>query len=80
MTHTDPTLGYQIMALVAAVWLGGYVTACLIWPLRACRKCQGAGRFWAQWGARAWRACPRCDGSGTRPRTGRRIYNYFRAR
>lgn len=54
-----------------------YITACVIWPFRNCRKCDGAGRHRSPSG-RAWRYCHRCKGTGARLRAGRRAWNYLR--
>jgi hypothetical protein len=54
-----------------------YIAACAYWPFTACRKCHGAGRHRSPSG-RAWRYCHHCNGTGTRLRTGRRIWNCLR--
>ena len=36
-----------------------YITACVVWPFRACRKCDGIGRRPSPSG-RAFRYCHRC--------------------
>ncbi len=64
--------------LVFALVLGvGYVAACVIWPFRACRRCEGTGRVLSPTG-RAWRHCPYCTGTGARLRLGRRIYTHLK--
>ncbi|MEV4253261.1 hypothetical protein AB0J52_08820 [Spirillospora sp. NPDC049652] len=60
--------------MLAAV---GYLTHCVIWPYRACRKCDGAGRFRSPSG-KAWRYCHRCAGRGAQLRTGRRIWTHIK--
>jgi len=65
------------IALVIAIWALGYALACLVWPLAACRKCEGVGRFRSP-SKKYWRPCPRCDGSGRRIRTGRYVVEWFR--
>lgn len=67
----------RLALFVLAVAIPGYVIACVIWPLAACRKCKGDGKFRTSSG-RAWRRCRRCGGSGARIRIGKRIYNYLR--
>ena len=42
-----------------------------IWPLRHCRRCAGLGKHRSP-SARKYR---RCDGTGYRTRTGRRVIN-----
>lgn len=73
----DPTAGKVMLAGIAAVWLLGYLAACWWWPFKACRRCQGRGRFRSP-GRKAWRLCRRCKGSGARLRTGRRLINAVR--
>ncbi|WP_067807552.1 hypothetical protein [Actinomadura formosensis] len=64
--------------LLAALGAGGYLLHCVIWPYRACRKCDGAGRFRSPSG-RAWRYCNRCAGKGAQLRTGRRIWTHLKS-
>lgn len=71
-------MGALIVAVATLLWAVYYGLACLIWPFRECRKCQGVGKFRARWGGRGWRRCPRCKGSGERLRLGRRVWNYVR--
>jgi hypothetical protein len=64
-----------LLALGVLAWLAGYLgVACRWWPYTACRRCSGAGKLRSPSG-RAWRACPRCKGTGARLRTGRRLLN-----
>jgi hypothetical protein len=57
--------GYLI---VLAALLGVYgLIHSRIWPLTACWRCLGRGKFRAP-GGRSWRRCPRCGGSGERRR------------
>jgi hypothetical protein len=73
-TDTGSTAGtVLVFALVLAI---GYAVACLIWPFRACRHCEGVGRMLSPTG-RAWRLCTHCSGTGARLRLGRRIYNHL---
>lgn len=72
----DPVLGRVILALLALVWLAGYLIACWIWPFAACSKCKGA-RVYRSPSGKAWRKCRRCKGSGERIRTGRRVWNWL---
>lgn len=71
-TEGDSTTGKLILAGLALLWTVGYLIACLIWPLKACRKCAGNGKIRSPSG-RAWRRCPRCKGAGGRLRLGHRI-------
>lgn len=51
------------------------------WPLTACRRCKGRGRLYEpQTAERFWRKCPRCDGTGTRLRLGRRVVDLLFSR
>jgi hypothetical protein len=65
--------GTGTLVLLAVLAGAGYLIACWIWPFRACRRCQGAGRFRSPSG-RAWRHCRKCGGRGAQLRTGRRIW------
>ena len=72
----SPTfLGILILAGYAAC----YVLMCGIFPFGHCRRCKGAGKLYSPFSRRAFRLCPRCDGTGRRVRIGRRIYEYFRS-
>ncbi|WP_412516480.1 hypothetical protein K8Z49_37910 [Actinomadura madurae] len=71
---THPSGAWLLFAILAAV---GYLLHCVIWPYRACRKCDGAGRFRSPSG-RAWRYCNRCGGRGAQLRTGRRIWTHLK--
>lgn len=73
--YTAHTLGtWLLFATLAAV---GYLVHCVIWPYRACRKCEGAGRFRSPSG-RAWRYCNRCGGKGAQLRSGRRVWTHIK--
>lgn len=61
------TLGY-------ATW---YLILCAASPWGRCRRCHGRRSHRTTIGTR--RDCPRCDGTGIRPRVGRRIAEYIRA-
>jgi DnaJ-class molecular chaperone len=64
------------LILLALPISGVYLISCRVWPFTSCRKCDGAGRFRSPNG-RAWRYCRRCNGNGSRLRTGRRVMNYL---
>jgi hypothetical protein len=73
-TATDSSAGpIFVFVLVLAV---GYAAACVIWPFRACRHCEGTGRFLSPTG-RNWRHCPHCSGTGAKLRLGRRVFNHL---
>lgn len=69
-----PTPGgtLALLALVAAL---GYLAACVIWPHTNCPGCHGTGRHRSPSG-KNWRLCRRCGGSGSRTRTGRRLWSF----
>ena len=74
-THTaHPSGMWLLLAILAAA---GYLLHCVLWPYRACRKCDGAGRFRSPSG-RAWRYCSRCGGRGAQLRAGRRIWTHLK--
>lgn len=54
----------------------GYLTLCLIWPFKTCRRCGGLGRYHGPF--HGIRLCGHCDGAGLRLRLGRRIWNAIR--
>lgn len=60
-------------AVIAVLAVLLYLGACALWPSAACRRCKGRGRFTAVYGGTSWRPCPRCGGSGSRTRVGRKI-------
>ncbi|MBB5840007.1 hypothetical protein [Kribbella italica] len=66
--------GVLVLVVAVAVFGGGYLLTCRIWPFRACGRCKGLGRLHAPNG-KSWRDCPRCNGKGRRLRIGRRIWN-----
>jgi hypothetical protein len=71
------SLDQAVIGLLILVTLsGGYVLACIGWPYRRCRRCQGAGHTRAPIG-RGLRLCPRCQATGRRLRLGRRLWNRY---
>lgn len=74
-SHTAHPTGLWLLLVILAA--AGYLLHCVIWPYRACRKCQGAGRFRSPSG-RAWRYCNRCGGRGAQLRAGRRIWTHLK--
>jgi hypothetical protein len=68
-----------ILVIGALVWAAGYAVACWIWPFANCPRCKGTGKLRSPTGKR-FRLCRRCDHTGRRLRTGRRVYNFLRAR
>lgn len=45
---SDPSIGRSTIALVALVFLAGYVLACIVWPFAACRWCEGGKKRFPQ--------------------------------
>ena len=73
-----PHLGPAItLALILATLTFGYVSACVTWPFKNCRRCEGNGKRPALFGGKAFRICRRCNGTGRRLRTGRKVWNFF---
>jgi hypothetical protein len=66
------------VALIVTIAAALYLLGCLIWPFGKCRRCKGAGKAKSPFG-RAYRHCPRCQGSGLRIRLGRHVINHIRA-
>jgi DnaJ-class molecular chaperone len=64
--------GAVIAGIVAAI---GYAIACRLWPYASCRRCNGGRKDSPS--KRYWRLCKKCKGTGTRLRTGRRIWNWL---
>lgn len=62
-----------------AVVAAGYGVSCWLWPLTACTKCEGTGR-WSRSDGKVWADCRRCKGAGKRIRAGRRVANWWLAR
>jgi len=67
------------VALVAAALIAVYAAACVIYPLTAHGRCNGTGKLRSP-GGKAWRRCPGCKGTGTKPRLGARLLNTTRRR
>jgi hypothetical protein len=66
-----PHLGPAItLALTLAVITFGYISACITWPFKNCRRCEGNGKRPALFGGKAFRICRRL-------RTGRKLWNFF---
>nr|WP_307826308.1 hypothetical protein [Micromonospora humida] len=57
-----------------AAW---YLILCAVSPWGRCRRCHGRRSHRTAIGTR--RDCPRCDGTGIRVRTGRRLIDHIRA-
>lgn len=75
-TTGDAVKGWLIVIAGGLIWLGVYAFACWRWPWTTCTKCEGKGKFTSPSG-KNFRKCPKCKGSPTRMRTGRRIFNWF---
>ena len=67
-------MGWVIATLAAIVGVAAYAIACWIWPFADCKRCKGKGAFRSP-SKKYRRTCRKCKGSGTRLRTGRRIWN-----
>jgi DnaJ-class molecular chaperone len=72
--NPQDTAAIVLILTLIAVTLG-YAAACWLWPFRACRRCDGAGKHRSPSG-RAFRYCHRCKGTGARLRLGRRVWNF----
>lgn len=68
---TGVVIGLAVIAAAAGYWI-----ACAFWPFAACAWCGGDGRKKSPSG-KYWRPCRRCKGTGTRVRTGRRVWNWL---
>ncbi len=72
--HAAPASTLILILIVVTL---GYLGACVVWPFRACHRCDGAGKRRSP-GGRSWRYCHHCHGTGGRLRLGRRAWNYLR--
>lgn len=66
--------GWAILA--ATAWTAGYAVACAVWPYGNCLRCGGAGRKGSPT-KKYFRPCRKCKGTGTRVRTGRRLWTWL---
>ena len=66
----------DVLLLVAPLITLGYVASCVLWPFKACRRCEGLGQIAGPFGG--IRLCRHCDATGLRLRLGRRVWNAFR--
>jgi hypothetical protein len=66
-----------LVPLVALVITLGYLATCVVWPFKACRRCEGTGKLRSPI-VRAIRLCPRCNATGLRLRIGRKAFNAYR--
>ena len=72
------------LVLLATLATLGYAAFYIIWcgqfPFGRCRRrrCEN-GRIYSRLSRKAFRDCPRCEGTGKRVRIGRRIYEYLRS-
>jgi hypothetical protein len=76
-THGHDPVGLAWLALTVTALAAGYLLTCWLWPFGNCRRCHGTGKSRAPLG-RAFRHCPRCDGSGYRIRAGRHVITQLR--
>ena len=65
-----------ILVMAAIAGAAYYLVRCWWFPLAACWRCGGAGRFRSK-NRKTWRRCRRCGGSGERFRVGRRLWTYW---
>jgi hypothetical protein len=63
--------GAVYLALAGVAVVVGLLVSVRVWPWTWCWRCRGARRLYSP-GGRAWRDCPRCGGTGIRPRSGQR--------
>ena len=68
---------HTFVVLVLAVITLGYALTCVIWPFKACRRCDGTGKLRSPL-IKAIRLCPRCNASGLKLRAGRKAFNAYR--
>jgi hypothetical protein len=70
-----------ILSLLGAGVLGVvfYIGRCAWFPLAACWRCRGEGKF-RSWGGKGktWHLCRRCKGTGSRVRPGRILWDKMR--
>lgn len=69
-----------LASLIALGYAAFYLLMCAAFPFGHCRRprCQG-GRIYSRLFTKAFKLCPRCDGTGRRVRIGRRVYEYLRS-
>jgi hypothetical protein len=68
--------GFAVLAVTAFFGLTYYVGRCAWFPLAACWRCKGEGKFRSLGGrGKTWRLCRRCKGTGSRIRPGRMIWD-----
>lgn len=68
----------SVLVLTAVLTLAGYALTCRIWPYGHCRRCHGSEKLRSPFGANHFRYCPRCNHTGLRLRTGRRLWSRWR--
>ncbi|WP_320069563.1 hypothetical protein [Micromonospora sp. RTGN7] len=66
-----------LASLTALIYAASYLAVCAVSPWGRCHRCHGRRFHRTAIGTR--RDCPRCDGTGIRVRTGRRLLDYVRA-
>ncbi|MCX2732511.1 hypothetical protein OOZ19_19910 [Saccharopolyspora sp. NFXS83] len=75
MTPANSASAILIAALLIITL--GYVASCVLWPFKACRTCNGEGKFRSPF-IRAIRLCPACRSTGLQPRAGLKAWNAYR--
>ena len=66
----------RLAALAVLAVLGWRLLAIWLFPFAPCRHCRGSGKHRS---GQYWRPCPKCQGTGRRTRTGRRIWDWTRS-
>ena len=69
-----------LATLIVVGYAAFYLLMCAAFPFGRCRRprCTG-GRVYSRLFTKAFKLCPRCEGTGRRVRIGRRIYEYLRS-
>ena len=69
-----------LASLAIAGYAAFYLLMCAAFPFGTCRhpRCSG-GRIYSRIFTKAFRLCPRCEGTGRRVRIGRRVYEHLRS-
>ncbi|MEU8188065.1 hypothetical protein [Micromonospora carbonacea] len=65
-----------LASLATLIYAASYLAVCAVSPWGRCRRCHGHRSHRTTIGTR--RDCPRCDGTGIRVRTGRRLLDHIR--
>ena len=73
------TTALLLASLALLGYAAFYLIMCAAFPFGRCRRprCRD-GRIYSRIFTKAFRHCPRCEGTGRRVRIGRRVYEYLR--